>query len=83
MELLLSLLQKMVTLFYMHLEEESELLLQDIDLVAQGDGSETGYVNVSANGGMVGDVNEFKMEAKGACIYFWRAWSVTSIVLED
>lgn len=43
------------------------IVSQDIDLVAQGDGSETGYVNVSANGGMVGDVNEFKMEAKGSC----------------
>ena len=42
------------------------IVASDIDLVAQGDGSETGYVNVSANGGMVGDVNEFKMEAKGA-----------------
>ena len=43
------------------------IVARDIDLVSTGDGTETGFINVSANGGMVGNVNEYKMEAKGAC----------------
>ncbi len=42
------------------------IIAQDIDLVSKGDGTKTGYVNVSANGGMVGNVNNFKMECNGA-----------------
>ena len=41
------------------------IIAQDIDLVTKGDGTETGYVNVSANGGMVGNVGDFKMECSG------------------
>lgn len=42
------------------------IVAEDIDLVAQGDGIKTGYVNISANGGVVGNVNDYKMEAKGS-----------------
>ena len=42
------------------------IVAKDIDLVSTGDGTKTGYVNVSANGGMVGNVNNFKMECSGA-----------------
>jgi len=42
------------------------IVAQDIDLVAQGDGTKTGYINESANGGVNGNVNNFKMECKGS-----------------
>ena len=42
------------------------IVAQDIDLVSKGDGSKTGYINMAANGGVVGNVNNYKMEAKGS-----------------
>ena len=42
------------------------IVAKDIDLVSQGDGSKSGFINMSANGGVVGNVNSYKMEAKGS-----------------
>ena len=41
------------------------IVAKDIDLVAEGDGSETGYITKRANGGVVGYVNNYKMECSG------------------
>ena len=42
------------------------IVAKDIDLVAEGDGTKSGYINQRANGGVVGTVNNFKMECNGA-----------------